>query len=128
MVTESIEIIFWLSALSLVITKIADLWTTYKMVTEKSETNPLGRWLFAKIGLLPGLFVVGALAIGIIGVTYFGAFTAGIWFQVPVAVLGYFVAIVQAAVAHHNATGHSNLMTRQVLRFHQWWSRRPFGR
>jgi hypothetical protein len=111
---------FWLTAVAVLVTKFADLWTTWRFVGAEAETNPIGRFLFRRIGVLPGLVLVGVVVLAVVAVTYGGAAASGsVVAQVLVATYGGFVSVVQAAVAHHNATGRANAVTRVVMNAHR---------
>lgn len=112
-----------LAIAALVLTKAADLWTTWRHVGAHQESNPIGRFLFRRLGVPGGLAVVGVIALIIVAVTWSAAFAMGDAAVLFTAAWSFLVAAVQAAVAHHNATGRSNAVTRRVAALHGAWAR-----
>ena len=115
----------WLLIISLcllLVTKMADLWTTVRHVGRHGESNPLARALFAKVGFLGGLAVVMGLWAVIVGVAYISAWFSPIWIQVITAIVGTAVAWVQWDVARFNATRRSSRLTRLAMRAYGRWA------
>jgi hypothetical protein len=62
----------WLAGLTILLTA-ADHWTTYLCLRgpvqgwRVSELNPLASWLFAKVGLVPGLMIDSGVTLFAIG-------------------------------------------------------------
>lgn len=113
-----------LSIVALVVTKAADLWTTWRFVGVASETNPLGRALMARLGMKGALAVVGVVAALLIATSWAVALRLGPEAMGVLAAWSTVVAVVQGAVALTNATGRFNLVTRRVLALHGWLHRR----
>jgi len=111
-----------LSVAGVVVTKAADLWTTWRHVSADSETNPVGRFLFRRIGVGGGIVVVGALALLLIAASWWAAIAMGPAGMIFLAAWSLVISVVQAGVAHHNATGRPNLVTRRVAALHSRWS------
>lgn len=113
----------WLTVIAIVITKALDAWTTLRVVGPRGEGETNGfaqRWM-RRVGvrrtaaLVFAVTTVVAVTIGVVVVS------SEEWtLQAGYVVVGSFVAIVQGAVAHTNATGRWNFVTRRVLAFHRW--------
>lgn len=112
-----------LAITAVVVTKAADLWTTWRHVGASAESNPVGRVLFRALGVPGGLAIIGVVSLAIVAVTWSVAFALGEGAVVFLAAWSFAIAAVQAAVAHHNATGRSNRITRRVAAFHAAWTR-----
>ena len=119
----ALNIICALAAAAVLVTKAADLWTTWKHVTPDTETNPVGRFLFKRVGMAGGLAVVAIVTVLVVAMTWATAVEFGPAGMVLATVLSLFVSIVQASVALHNATGRPNFVTRKVAALHARWSR-----
>jgi len=115
----------WLLLISLgllLVTKVADLWTTVHHVGRYGETNPLARFMFAKVGFAGGLALVMVLWAVIVGMVYASAWSAPWWIQVVTAIAGTLVAWIQWDVARFNATRRSSRLTRIALRAYGKWA------
>lgn len=115
----------WLLLISLsllLLTKLADLWTTVRHVGRHGETNPLARLLFAKVGLAGGLALVMALWTVIVGMVYASAWSAPGWIQVVTAIAGTLIAWIQWDVARFNATHRTSRLTRIAVRAYGKWA------
>ncbi len=69
------QIILIISLVLLLLTKLADVWTTVRHVGRQGESNPLARALFAKVGFAGGMAVVMVLWAVIVGVVYISAWS-----------------------------------------------------
>jgi cytochrome c biogenesis protein CcdA len=116
------QIILLISLGLLLLTKLADLWTTVRHVGQQGESNPLARALFAKVGFAGGLAVVMGLWAVIVGMVYVSAWSAPAWIQVVTSIAGTVVAWVQWDVARFNATRRSSRLTRIAMRAYGRWS------
>ena len=82
----------------------ADHWTTYLCLRDRvpgwqvSEANPLAAWLFASVGLVPGLALDTAITVGAV---VFVLHTRLFPFAVKCACLGLLVATTGYAVANN---------------------------
>jgi hypothetical protein len=115
----------WLLLISLsllLMTKLADLWTTVRHVGRQSETNPLARALFGKVGFVGGLAVVMGLWALIVGMVYVSAWSSPGWIQVITSIAGAAVAWVQWDVARFNATRRVSRLTRIAVRTYGKWA------
>ena len=115
----------WLLLISLgllLVTKLADLSTTVLYVGRHGETNPLARFLFAKVGFAGGLALVMVLWAMIVGMVYVSAWSAPGWIQVVTSLVGALVAWVQWDVARFNATRRCSRLTRIALRAYGKWA------
>jgi uncharacterized protein YacL len=117
-----LNIVCAVAVAAVLVTKAADLWTTWKHVTAETETNPIGRYLFRRVGMVGGLVIVGVTSLSIVAATWTVAVALGPVAMVLAAVLSLFVSVVQACVAMHNATGRPNLVTRKVAALHRRWT------
>lgn len=106
------QIILIISLVLLLLTKLADVWTTVRHVGRHGESNPLARALFAKVGFAGGLVVVMVLWAVIVGMVYISAWSSPAWIQVITAIAGTAVAWVQWDVARFNATRKSSRITQ----------------
>lgn len=113
-------------ALLLILTKFLDVMSTlYRIHHASQETNPIaGRWM-AKYGVKRvswGVFVVVvvivSLATTLVWISPFPNLTKGAYI-----LLGLFISIIQAAVAHTNYSGRYNIITRFVGKLHGWMGR-----
>ncbi len=111
-----------LSLVLLLLTKLADVWTTVRHVGRYGETSPLARALFTKVGFGGGLAVVVVLWAVIVGVVYVSAWSSPRWIQVITAIAGTAVAWVQCDVARFNATRRSSWLTRLAMRSYGQWA------
>ncbi len=96
----------------LLLTKLADLWTTIRHVGREGESNPLARALFAKVGFAGGLAVVMGLWVVIVAMVYVSAWAAPGGIQVITSIFAIAIAWVQWDVARFNATGRTTRLTR----------------
>jgi hypothetical protein len=91
-------------ALVVLITSSIDHWTTYLCLREPVagfeviEANPLAAWLFARLGLVPGLALDGAITLAAVA---FLLATPRLSHPVKVAVLLGIAAWTAAAVANN---------------------------
>ncbi len=98
-------------ALVMLVLSVADHWTTYLCLRQPvdgwlvHEANPISSWLFASIGLVPGLLVDSAITLGAI---LFLLSTR----VFPVRAKTAFLAIVSAWTAY---AVHNNLTAIAVL-------------
>ena len=106
----------------LLVTKLADLWTTIRHVGRHGETNPMARALFARVGFAGGLAVVMGLWAVIVGMVYVSAWSSPEWIQVMTAITATVVARVQWDVARFNATQRSSRLTRIAMRAYGRWA------
>jgi hypothetical protein len=114
-------------AAGLATTKLLDCWSTARKIERAAqEANPITRWMMARAGPQQTIWLVFALALGIIAVSTwwvldFVADTEGhpAWLRWAVGggfvIYGVFVSLVQAAVAHANHTGRHNPLTDRIL-------------
>jgi cytochrome c biogenesis protein CcdA len=117
------ENLLLISLILLSASKLADLWTTVHHVGRYGETNPLARFLFAKVGFAGGLALVMFLWAVIVGMVYASAWSAPRWIQVVTAIAGTLVAWVQWDVARFNATRRSSRLTRFATRAYGAWAK-----
>lgn len=106
----------------LLVTKLADLWTTVRHVGRYGESNPLARALFARLGFAGGLAVVMGLWAVIVGIVYVSAWSSSQCIQVITAIAGTVVAWVQWDVARFNATRKSSRITRLAAQAYGRWA------
>ena len=119
---------FWLSFAALLVTKAADVVSTWRHVGVRGETNPIVRPLFVRFGLGRGMVLVCAVYV----VLVVGQYLLVWWFAVPAVVwanscLGCGVAWVQWDVARFNATGRHSIATRLATRGYARWARWQSG-
>lgn len=106
----------------LLLTKLADVWTTIRHVGRHGESNPLARALFAKVGFTGGLAVVMGLWAVIVGMVYVSAWSSPGWIQVITAIAGTIIAWVQWDVARFNATRRPSRITQLAARAYGKWA------
>jgi len=118
-------LVFMVAAL-LILTKFLDVWSTIRRIQHaEQETHPFAsRWM-GKYGVKRVSWAVFSLVIGIVilatllvWINPFPVLTKGAFI-----LLGLFVSLVQAAVAHTNYTGQYNFVTRWVGKMHGWMGR-----
>ena len=108
-----------LTAGALVVTKALDCLTTLRHVDASTETHPLARGWMARFGVprtVLGVFVLSLATV--LACLLLVLSTEQVWIHCSYVLAGTLVAAVQAAVAHTNATGSWNVVTRQVARIH----------
>lgn len=116
---------FWLSFASLLLTKAADVVSTWRHVGVHGETNPIARPLFVRFGLAGGLAIVCAIYLVIASAQYLLVWwTASVPLIWANTVLGFLIAWVQLDVARFNMTGRPSTITRIAGSAHEWWARR----
>ena len=103
----------------LILTKLLDVLSTLRRIRFASnETNPFARKLMYQWGPQTTVWIVFGIALVIIGVAGFLAYLMGPVFQIAFIVLGFFISVVQFAVAAANRSDKDNLITRQVRKFY----------
>ena len=115
----------WLLLLSLgllLVTKLADVWTTVRHVGRHGESNLLARRWFDRFGFAGGLAVVMCIWSVIVGMVYVSAWSAPGWIQASTAIAGTAVAWVQWDVARFNATRRPSRLTRITMRAYGGWA------
>jgi hypothetical protein len=115
---------FWLSLLALLVTKAADVVSTWRHVGVQGESNPIVRPVFQRFGLAGGLMIVCTVYL----VFALGQYAVVWWIGHPVLVwgntlLGFLIAWAQWDVARFNTTRRHSALTRFVLRVYARWSR-----
>ena len=90
-----------LALLALLVSAL-DHWTTYLCLRapvdgwEVTEANPIADWLFASVGLVPGLLIDSALTLGavayLLSTRQIPAVAKGLFFAVLIAWTGFAVA------------------------------------
>jgi hypothetical protein len=108
---------FWSSLAALLLTKVADVLTTWRHIGGAEERNPLAAALFHRFGLGVGIAIVGGLYLAIVGVQYGLVWWLGSpWLLGANGALGFGIAWVQWEVARCNAMGRTSRCTRALLR------------
>lgn len=122
---------FPLSLLALILTKLADIVTTWrglKVHGVAGEQNPLARWAMVKFGAAGGIAFVMLLWGLVVALCYVPAWFAPPWYQMATSIGGFLVAWAQWDVARMNATGRHSWFTRWALRSYHRWQDRWRGR
>ncbi|NBU75209.1 MAG: hypothetical protein EBS30_08325 [Planctomycetes bacterium] len=102
--------------LALVITKLADVMTTYcRLASVHQEANPIAQFAMRRFGVAGTCLMVMALSVVIVLLSSQAAVGCGLVGQVFFIVVGFVISGIQLAVAHSNATGHQNCVTRPLL-------------
>lgn len=120
-------VLIHLVAVAIVITKFFDCLTTQKHMTGLAwEANPVARKLMRWFGARRAIWLVFLVTVGVVGLSW-SAVLAGMtsdagplrrWLApVGFIIVGTFVAVVQGAVAHMNATRRSNRITDVAFDF-----------
>lgn len=108
--------------LLLVGTKLLDVLSTIKQVSAHSETNPIAGPLMRRYGVTAVSWSVFALVVAIVLIVGIGAIASGSdAYKIMVTVLGAIIAIIQLAVARTISTGHTNFISRQILKLHSFF-------
>lgn len=111
----------WLISVAVILTKGLDCITTQRKIQSvHHESNPIGRWLMSKLGVVPAIWATFVIAVVLVAISH-------VWLvrkQVEVydlvyILIGGLVAVIQAGVAHNNHTGRPNAITRWVTRWMQ---------
>ncbi len=121
MISLVVNSMFWASLVALVLTKAADVYTTWRGIDPDglAERNPLARLFFKRWGVRLGMGFIGLAWVLIVLVTYTGAWLYGtLAYKVAVAGIGSAMAWCQWDVARVNATGRTTLFTRFLSRFY----------
>lgn len=127
----SIAVWVWMTVVAIVVTKGFDAWTTLRAVgrSGEGETNAFAQRWMRRFGVRSVAAVVFAVATVVAVTTGVVVVASEEWsLQLGYVVVGGFVAFVQGAVAHTNATGRWNFVTRRVLAFHRWLAQRAASR
>ncbi|MBT9547116.1 MAG: hypothetical protein IV090_17120 [Candidatus Sericytochromatia bacterium] len=107
------------TAFLLGVTKLLDCLSTWqKLRHSNEETNGLFSHLMQRQGVGPAILLNFLLAMLIIIVFYYALLQQTLlmqWLSLPLIAL---VILVQAAVAHANATGQYNLITRHLRKMY----------
>ena len=106
-----------LTAAALIITKVADILTTWFRITSwRHEANPIAQVGMRRIGVGGTCLVVMALSVIIVLVAYQLALWQGPVWQFLFTIVGLGISVVQLSVACANATGRQNDLTRSLLK------------
>ena len=109
----------YLTAIALIVTKWFDCITTLRSVDASNETNAFAARMMRRFGVPRTVWAVFALVLAIVLLsTYIVLLTDSFFLQVTYVAMGLPIALIQAAVAHTNATGRWSVITRTVLRIH----------
>jgi cytochrome c biogenesis protein CcdA len=109
------------SLVLLVLTKLADLWTTLRHVGRDGESNPLARAFFRRAGFGGGLALVIMLWTVIVVIVYATAWNSPGWIRWATTLSGLFISWVQWDVARFNATRRPSRITRwAAIGYHRW--------
>ena len=115
--------------LLLVISKLLDVLTTLaKIRSVNVESNPIARGLMQKMGIRNSVWLIFLVSLIIILIAGAAALSLGSLYQIFFVLSGFFVSIIQFAVAHSNWSGKGNLITRYLLRFHNFVNQIMTGR
>lgn len=120
------ELIIYMAAFLLTISKFLDCWTTSVRITHlEQEKNPLARLLMRKLGIQTAIWLVFVLTTLIVFFTVFAAMDPGSGQAVQTAfvLIAAFISVVQFAVAHTNYYGKLNPITRFMLKRYKRWNR-----
>lgn len=111
----------YLVAALLVVTKLFDVLSTLRNIgIAGHEANPWARRLMQRLGVRTAVWLVFALAAGIILLATSLALEYGVIMQLAFILLGATIAFVQGAVAWQNLTGRENFITSRVRKlFHR---------
>ena len=102
--------------LALIITKLADVMTTWRrLVSVHQEANPLAQIAMRWFGVFGTCLMVMALSVAIVLSAAWMAVLYGPVWQGIFIVVGFAISCVQFSVAHANATGRQNCLTRPLL-------------
>ena len=110
------------SLVLLVLTKLADLWTTVRHVRQDGESNPLARSLFRRVGFGGGLALVMLLWTLIVAIVYATAWKSPGWMRWATVLSALFISWVQWDVARFNATRCPSRITRWAALAYQRWA------
>src|SRR5690606_23056 len=117
------DILIYLSAALLLITKFLDCYSTQVRIGGNfaNEQNPLAQKIMGTRGIDETIWLFFLIAAVIIGLSTFMLFrmNAGILYQIAFIVIGLLISAIQFAVAHNNYYGRSNMITRSIRRIYQ---------
>ena len=113
------------SLLALVLTKASDFVTTIRHVEPEDETNPLASRCFTRFGFKGGLWVVAALWLVIVAITFGYSWLSDDSFtRWLTALTGFCIAWAQWDAARFNRTGKTSGLTCTMLRLYSAWRKR----
>lgn len=127
MIVDALDTAVVVIVIAIVITKALDVLTTLRAVGVRGEgeTNVFAQRWMRRFGVGVVAAVVFAVTVAVALVVGVGAIRSDVVVvKVGCVVVGGFVAFVQGAVAHTNASGRWNFVTRRVLAFHRWFGAR----
>ena len=109
------DILIALAISLLIISKLLDMWTTYKRIQSvQQEQNPLGRKMMHRWGVGNTIIIIGLVSMLIIVPTGYMS-----WQLKPYSILFGFnismcllLSLIQFAVAHSNWFGKDNIIVR----------------
>ena len=89
-----LDILLWVSLSVLVLTKGADVYTTWRGIDPAgiSESNPIARWLFAHMGVTGGLVLVWLVWLELVAVAYGNVRTGAGGYKATVVLLAFGVS------------------------------------
>ena len=109
------NILVFLAAFLLVLTKLLDILSTLYMIKDvRDETNPLARGLMSRVGPRKAIWAVFILALGIIAVSSVIALRGGLVMQNLFFIAAILISLIQGAVALSNWQGKDNFITKYV--------------
>jgi uncharacterized membrane protein len=108
--------LIYLTAMALIVTKWFDCVTTLRA---SNETNAFAARMMRRFGVPRTVWAVFALVLAIVFLsTYTVLSSDSLFLQATYLAMGLPIVVIQAAVAHTNATGRWSVITRAVLRIH----------
>ncbi len=109
----------YLTAIALIVTKWFDCITTLRAVDASNETNAFAARMMRRFGVPRTVWAVFTLVVAIVSLSIYTVLSSdSLFLQVTYVAMGLPIAVIQAAVAHTNATGRWSVITRAVLRIH----------
>jgi hypothetical protein len=113
--------LIWIVSIALVAAKLGDMITTWAKVKHpEEEGNPLVKRMMIRIGVKPAILVNGLFIQILVVLMTIVALQADQGEQRFFVIVGSFLALDTAAIAHCNWTGRSNWFTRLSLSFYKW--------
>lgn len=109
------EYIYWFSASLIVLTKFADIYTTYHFVSISGESNPFARYLMKRIGFKNTLILIGVLTCVMVPAFFYETKDLDVGSKLSAILVACFISIVQLAVAKFNYDKKNNKLISVIF-------------
>lgn len=103
------------------LTKIIDVVTTIKYVGAKAELNPIGRWLFKRLGCAAGCWLIFAFEAIVFAIAAWQAVvTESLANQIGFSIIFCLFIWGHISAGIFNTTGHATPIVRIMLKLYRW--------